>query len=118
MIGLRLTEGDAVYEVTGAHGGRYVLARLDAFETPISATPAELAGRFTVAAEPPPEGDPCDDWAALDRAHRDAQTAARPMASTPEQVFAAAAPKAASKPAAPRKRGLDADARRRLGHTA
>ena len=66
-------------------------------------------------------------WAALEAAHRAALTERGEVPPTPEQVFAVAdvaseddrateTPKAASAPAPRRKRGLDADARKRLGH--
>lgn len=74
-------------------------------------------------------------WAALEAAHIDALRERGELPPTPEQALSADAaapegeapaepPEAASKPAGPRKpaprpkrgRGLDADARRRLGH--
>ena len=53
MIGTKLSEGRKRYAITAEHGGVFVLARLDAFEPPLTCTVAELSARFKVEASVP-----------------------------------------------------------------
>jgi hypothetical protein len=105
MIGMTLTEADgaATYEVTGQMpNGRYVLNRVDRYESPFTATVSELASRFKVKATDTPKGTPEDGWAALAAADIEAQETRRRAvdAPSPEDVFAAVA--AETKPKAKR----------------
>lgn len=106
MIGFHLSDGDALYEVVGEPApGRFVLARLDAFESPVEVSAGELAQRFKVdAPEPSPAVDPVAGWTHLaETAQRDWQSDPD-SGETPEDVFARV--------------GLDHADAKRLGHRA
>lgn len=96
MIGARLTDATGDYEVVGFSEGRYVVARLDTFQTPEALEPGEIARRFSVAVaeEEAPEADGVEaypgearGWKHLAEAQERARTLRPADAPTPEEVF-------------------------------
>lgn len=116
MIGVRLTEGKATYDIVGGRAGRWIVRRVDAHEPPFEATAGELASRFDVEQAAPVEPDEQEAWVAFGAANHEAVAADWPEPKpTPEDVFAAIEQDTPETPE-PRKRGLDAAAKKRLGH--